>query len=132
MSDIQHKTFKYRLYPKKDIVDKLQWTLDRCREVYNAALQERRDTWKNIKQHPNYYDDEWRKQAAKDHSISLYGQQNQLALMKKDRTEYQNLSAAHILNDVCARVDKAFKAFFRRCKQGQKPRLSTLPGAQPL
>lgn len=115
------KTFKYRLYPNKAEVEKLQWTLDRCREVYNAALQERRDMWNAVKRHPNYYDDQWRKQAAKEHRISLYDQQNQLSAMKKERSEYQELSAAHLLNDVCARVDKAFKAYFKRCKEHKTP-----------
>jgi putative transposase len=115
------RTFKYRICPNKAQEEKLQWTLNRCREVYNAALQERSDTWNNIKRHPNYYDAEWLQQAKKEHSISLYDQQNQLSPMKKDRTDFQDLSAAHILNDVCARVDKAFKAYFKRCKSGKTP-----------
>lgn len=40
------KAYRYRLYPNKQQVEKLQWTLDRCRELYNAAVQERRDAWK--------------------------------------------------------------------------------------
>jgi putative transposase len=116
------KTFKYRIYPTKAEAEKLQWTLDRCREVYNAALQERRDRYDiAVKRNPRYYDLEWRKQATKDYAISLYDQQNQLSPMKKERTEYQELSAAHILNDVCARVDKAFKGFFGRIKKGKTP-----------
>jgi len=31
------KTYKYRIYPNKITVGKLQWTLARCRELYNAG-----------------------------------------------------------------------------------------------
>jgi putative transposase len=37
------KAYKYRLYPTKEQVNALQETLNLCRELYNAALQERRD-----------------------------------------------------------------------------------------
>src|SRR5207247_7175893 len=40
------KAYKYRLYPNKQQTEKLQWTLDRARELYNAALQERRDAYR--------------------------------------------------------------------------------------
>ena len=42
------KAYKYRLYPNKKQAEKLQWTLDRARELYNAALQERRDAYEMI------------------------------------------------------------------------------------
>ena len=38
-------TFKYRLYPNRRQREKLQATLDVCRELYNAALQARREAW---------------------------------------------------------------------------------------
>ena len=37
------KAYKYRIYANKATTDKLQWTLDRCRELYNAGVQERRE-----------------------------------------------------------------------------------------
>jgi putative transposase len=97
------KSYKYRLYPNKATAEKLQWTLDRCRELYNAALQERKEAWKYEKK-----------------SISRYDQQNDLPEIKRDiRPEYQEIGA-HVLQDVVGRVDKAFKAFFRRVKNGEK------------
>ncbi len=39
------KSFKFRLYPTRKQTETLQWTLDRTRELYNAALQERRDAY---------------------------------------------------------------------------------------
>lgn len=116
-----YKTFKYRLYPNKDQVEKLERTLDKCRELYNAALQERRDTWNIIKQHPNFYDHEIRKELARQHSISKFSQSREFTEVKRDvRPEYQEIGD-HVSRDVLNRVDKAFDAFFRRVKAGQTP-----------
>jgi transposase len=37
------KAYQFRLYPPKQQEEKLFWTLNRCNEVYNAALSERKD-----------------------------------------------------------------------------------------
>src|SRR5690348_12067253 len=96
------KTFQYRLYPTKKQQETLQWTLDRCRELYNAALQERRDAWKMCKVSINY-----------EH------QSAQLPEIKQIREEYNNIYG-QVLQDVLRRVDKAYKAFFRRVKNSEK------------
>ncbi len=87
--------------------------------MYNAALQERRDAWNVVKKHPNYYNAEWRKQAVKDRSISYYNQAGQLPEIKKAQPEYKEVFS-QVLQEVLKRVDKAFAAFFRRVKAGQK------------
>jgi len=98
------KTFKYRIYPNKAMEKKVYWTLTRCRELYNAALSERKDAYKY---------------AGK--SISYYDQQNDLPEIKAEiRQEYQDI-AAHVLQDVLRRLDMAFQNFFRRCKAGEHP-----------
>lgn len=98
------KAYKYRLYPNKATTEKLQWVLDRCRELYNAALQERREAWKYAHK-----------------SISWYDQINDLPeIRNKIRDEYQEIGS-HVLQNVLKRVDLAFKAFFRRVKAGEKP-----------
>ncbi len=115
------KSFKFRLYPNKTTEKKLTWVLDRCRELYNACLQERRDAYTTaVKQHPNYYDPEWRKQATKEHAISRYDQQNELPEMKEEREDDQDIGS-HVLQNVCKRVDDAFAGFFDRIKQGKTP-----------
>ncbi len=48
------KAFKYRLYPNKAQEQALQETLQRCRELYNAALQERKDAYRLQKQSITY------------------------------------------------------------------------------
>src|SRR5438876_10152599 len=115
------KTFKYRLYPTKETEQKLTWTLTRCRELYNAALTERRDAYNfHVRQHPNYYDEETRKELTKELTDNYYTQQNDLPEIKADlREEYQEI-AAHVLQDVLRRLKKAFENFFSSCQNGEK------------
>ena len=97
------KAFKYRLSPTSKQAKVLQWTLDRCRELYNAALSERRDAYKY---------------AGK--SITCYEQINDLPEIKEIREEYRDIHS-QVLQDTLRRVDKAFKGFFARCKRGDTP-----------
>jgi len=116
------KTYKFRMYPNKDTEKQLFWTLTRCRELYNTALTERRDAYHfHVRQHPNYYDEPIRKQLAKELTVGYYEQQNALPEIKAElREEYQEI-AAHVLQDVLRRLDKAFRNFYRRCKNGENP-----------
>jgi len=116
------KTFKYRLYPTHQVEQKLLWTLSRCRELYNAALTERRDAYTfHVKQHPNYYDEPTRKQLTKELHVGYYEQQNALPEIKAEiREEYQDI-AAHVLQDVLRRLEHAFQGFFRRIRNGEHP-----------
>jgi len=43
---LKTKTYKYRLYPTKKQVQKLEWTLDMCRILYNSCLLDRRNHYK--------------------------------------------------------------------------------------
>ena len=97
------KSFKYRLYPTGKQARTLQWTLDRTRELYNAALQERRDAYRMAHK-----------------SITYYDQSVQLPEIKAIREEYKDIHS-QVLQDVLRKVDKAFKAFFARCKRGDTP-----------
>jgi transposase len=97
------RTYKFRLYPTRKQAQALQWTLDRCRELYNAALQERKEAYKYARVSINY-----------EH------QANQLPDIKAIREEYNGIHS-QVLQDTLRRVDKAFKAFFRRAKNGEKP-----------
>ena len=40
------KAFKYRLDPNQAVAARLEQTLSICRELYNAALAERRDAYR--------------------------------------------------------------------------------------
>ena len=106
------KAFKYRLYPTHKQAAVLQFTLDCNREFYNAALQERRDAWR-----------------MSHVSISYNDQSAQLPKIKEIRPEYNKIYS-QILQDTLKRVDKAFKAFFKRCKDGKTPGFPRFQGRE--
>ncbi len=96
------KTFRYRLYPTKTQTAALTAQLREACNLYNAALQERIEHWRL---------------AGK--SINYFHQANQL---KEIRAEgYNELTNFSCCQDVLRRLDKAFKAFFRRVKAGETP-----------
>src|SRR3989441_8730218 len=119
------KAFKYRLYPNKATANKLHWTLTRSRELYNAALSERKDAYQQY-QRTIVLEGQERTVAAtmvagfQVKPISFFGQKRDLVDIKEERPEYQEI-ASHVLQDVLHRLDKAFSAFFRRIRNGETP-----------
>jgi putative transposase len=99
---IVRKAFQYRLCPTRAQGVEMQTMLDRCRELYNAGLEERREAYRRC-----------------DASVSSAAQQAQLPEVKRLRPEYADLDA-QMLQDVLQRLDRAFTGFFRRLKAGQK------------
>ena len=115
------KAFKYRLSANKATTEKLQWVLDRARELYNAALTERRDAYEmHVKRHPGYYDEKTRKQLTRELTVDYYGQKRDLMDVKDLRPEYGDI-ASHVLQDVIMRVKRTYDRFFDRVKKRQKP-----------
>lgn len=96
------KSYKYRIYPSKRQTRTLSDQLAICCELYNAALQERRDAWRLERK-----------------SISCFDQIYQLPEIRVERVDVEAVNS-NVLEDVLARVDKTFKAFFRRVKAGEK------------
>jgi putative transposase len=112
--DQQHsvrKTFKYKLMPMPEQERALAFVLRRCRELYNAALQERHDAWHKCRV-----------------SITLASQSAQLPAIKEVRPEYRDLHS-QVLQDVLKRLDRAFQAFFRRVQAGEAPGYPRFRGA---
>src|SRR6266487_4395135 len=115
------KAFTYRIDANTATTEKLQWVLDRCRELYNAGVQERRDAYEMaVKRHPNYYDDEARKQLTREHAVGYYEQKRERVDIKEERPEYQEI-ASHVLQDVILRLKRAYDDFFRRVHNGEQP-----------
>ena len=81
----------------------MAFVVRRCRELYTAGLQERRDAWQKG-----------------GVSITAASQSAQLPAIKEVRPEYHNVNA-QVLQDVLHRLDTAFAAFFRRVKNGEQP-----------
>src|SRR6266487_6807984 len=97
------KTYKYRMYPSKKQVRKLNEALSECRWLYNHLLEIRTTT----------YEQEGK-------NLSLYQQQETFLLLKAERPTLKGVHS-QVLQNVAVRVDLAFKAFFRRMKAGQTP-----------
>lgn len=96
------KTFRYRLYPTDAQRDVLDGQLRLCCELYNAALQERRDAWRMARV-----------------SIRFAGQSAQLPAVKVERPDVAGVYS-QVLQDVLHRVDKTFRAFFGRVRRGER------------
>ena len=97
------KTFKYKLMPTPAQSAQLDAILRVCRELYNAALQERRDAWRMQRV-----------------SVTYYQQKTELPEIRQIRAD---CAAVHsqVLQDVVLRVHRTFQAFFKRVANGGKP-----------
>ncbi len=101
--NLRNKAYKFRIYPTQKQIATLEWTLRRCKELYNAALEERREAYR-----------------MNGVSVSYGMQADQLPAIKQLREEYQDIHS-QVQQDVLKRLDKAMQAFFRRVKNGEKP-----------
>jgi putative transposase len=97
------KTFKYQLLPTPEQERTMATVLWRCRELYNAGLEERKAAWEKCRV-----------------TVSFAMQSAQLPAIKEVRPDYRDINA-QVLQDVLHRLDKAFAAFFRRLQAGEQP-----------
>jgi putative transposase len=97
------KSFKYRLFTNKTQEVKLNTLLNSARFLYNSALEHRIVCYK-----------QWHK------SINYYDQANSLKEIRSfdEGIAQLNFSASQ---NILRQLDKAFQAFFRRVKSGDKP-----------
>ncbi|DBA35185.1 TPA_asm: transposase [Caudoviricetes sp. vir525] len=94
--------YKFRMYPNRQQQAQLDVTLETCRHLYNTALADR-------------------KKAYETEGISR-SYEDQAAMLTVERKNGNFLGIyAHCLQDVLRRLDKSFKAFFRRVKAGEEP-----------
>ena len=96
------KAYRFRIQPSPAVRQKLERTLDLCRELYNGSLQERRDAYRMAGCSLNYHD-----------------QSAELPEVKRVRPDVAEVYS-QVLQDVLQRVHKAFDGFFRRVKTGTK------------
>ena len=80
-----------------------QKSLDACRWVYNKALETRETAWEERQENVSRYD-----------TIKMIPQ------WKQDNPNLTN-AYSQSLQEACIRVDLAFRAFFRRCKNKENP-----------
>ncbi len=121
------RSYKYRLYPNTEQEKKLFWTLTRCRELYNAALSERKDSYQVHQRMTVSQNQETGQIVAatmlapqKVKSVTYLQQKRDLPDIKAMREEYQDIHS-QVLQDVLLRLERAFKNFFRRIDNGETP-----------
>ena len=104
------KTYKYRLQANRQTIANAETWLWLCRRLYNAALAQRIMAYKMSK-----------------HSLSAYDQMLELPVLKAAFPEYKIMDA-QVLQQVLERLNLAYKAFFRRVKNGEKAGLPRFRG----
>lgn len=96
------RTYKFRIYLKKGQSDNLGRQLRLCKDLYNVALDQRRNSWEFGKE-----------------SVLYRSQADELSDIKSRHPEFKDVHS-QALQDVLRRLDKAFKSFFRRVKEKKK------------
>jgi putative transposase len=96
------KTYKEKLRPTPAQERQLEAVLWRCRTLYNAALEQRITAWQRC-----------------HISISRYEQEAELKDIRAEMPEYAAIHS-HVVQDVLARLDRTYQAFFRRVQRGEK------------
>jgi putative transposase len=96
------KTYKYKLNPTSVQERELGRVLGLCRWLYNTALEQRITAWQRARV-----------------SVSRFQQEAELKDIRADRPEFATIHS-HVLQDVLARLDKTYQAYFRRMQRGEK------------
>jgi putative transposase len=96
------KTYQFKLRPTPVQERELGRALWACRTLYNVALEHLITAWQRRRV-----------------SVSRYQQEAELKDIRAAFPEYAAIHS-HVLQDVLARLDKTYQAFFRRLKAGEK------------
>jgi putative transposase len=96
------RSFKFLLRPTAKQRDALTACLEDHRQLYNAALEERREAWRKRRV-----------------SVTFYSQSAQLPDIRGADPEGQGRWAAASQQATIRRLDRAFQAFFRRVEASQ-------------
>lgn len=95
------KCFKYRLYPNKTQISLINNQLFEASKLYNVALEQRINAYRSARKYISYYDQARELKELRDEG--LCGVANFLACQ-----------------GVLRKLDRTYKAFYNRIKQGQK------------
>ena len=96
------KAFTYKLQPTPQQERELERVLMLCRQLYNVALEQRITAWQRCHV-----------------SVSRFEQEAELKDIRAEFPEYAAIHS-HVLQDVLARLDTTYQAFFRRIQRGEK------------
>jgi putative transposase len=101
VAETVRKTYKEKLRPTPALERALDEALWRCRDLYNTALEQRITAWQRC-----------------HISVTRYEQEAELKAIRAAFPEYAAIHS-HVLQDVLARLDKTYQAFFRRVERGE-------------
>src|SRR4051812_28453957 len=96
-------TYKYRIYPTQTQQRQMFQVLNVCRHWYNQCLAERKWAWE-----------------LDQRSISK-AQQERIGVYYRKTFPQARIVFSQTMQTVCDDLDKAFQAFFRRVKAGERP-----------
>jgi putative transposase len=97
------RSFAYRLHPTQSQEQSLLCVLGQCRDLYNAALEQRVTAYKQ-----------------QGRSITRFEQQTELTRLRESEPTWKATSV-HAQRSALIQLDRAFTGFFRRCAAGSKP-----------
>lgn len=97
------RSYKFLLRPTSKQVTALEACLEDTRQLYNAALEERREAWR------------------KGVSVNFYSQDAQLKEIRREDPGRYGRWSFTCERAAVRRLDRAFQAFFRRVKAGETP-----------
>jgi putative transposase len=109
-----HKTYTYTLTPTPAQERELERVVMVCRHLDTVALEQRSTACSTAWQRCHV-------------SVSRYQQEAQLKDIRAAFPEYAAVHS-HVLQDVLARLDKTYQAFFRRVQRGEKAGFSRCKG----
>ena len=98
-----HKTYQTRGYCSRSGYARIREVLRACRWLYNRSLELRRNIYR-----------------ACGKSMSRFAQMKHLTRLRAEQQAWRDLSL-QVPRGVLVRLDRAFRAFFRRVKAGEKP-----------
>lgn len=102
-SDTIIKSYKYRIYPNHTQAERLDFMLWQGRKIYNGALAMRKEAWEE-----------------REESISKYDLRDYWAKQRYEQLDTIGQLPGKTVEDIIFRLDKAYKAFFRRVKSGEE------------
>ena len=97
-------TYKFRIYPDKTQINKIDNILNLSYKLYNAMLEQRKIAY------------ELNKDFHEDLKVNYNTQSTELSELKNEFPEYREIYS-QVLHNVADRLDKAYGNFFRRIKE---------------
>ncbi|HEX7164463.1 MAG TPA: transposase [Trebonia sp.] len=98
------RSYKFLLRPTKKQEAALSACLEDIRQLYNAALEERREAWRMGRR-----------------QVTFYSQSAQLKEIRADDSARYGRWSFDCERSAIRRLDRAFQGFYRRVKAGKKP-----------